>query len=148
MKDMNPQQLSLLIRKQKSKASFVKVKKGIYQTFKYKLRHYISLCSAKRFFQKFYLYMKRNFFTIFSHGKFFSERVLWKDLFQEVSVWFLEVMIEGLLANFVVKQFFGMPMTFGSMLAYGILLKVSMSKIKEVFSLLGKDGAIKEVHNK
>lgn len=105
------------------KAEFIKVEKGQNESFKYvlvyKLKHRFNklLDPLKKLYNK---YIER--ISIFMSTRFKLEEIK-NDSF----VWFVEVLIEGITANFTTRVLFGVPINLFTILAHGIFIKQGLS---------------------
>lgn len=70
--------------------------------------------------------------------------IKYKEVLNDLCIWFLEVFLEGLTANFALHYLFNARFTLFTLFAYGILITQSISIIKRIVE--NKHGSDTKIH--
>lgn len=71
--------------------------------------------------------IKHQFTKLYQRIDLWCRKVDWKIMFGDMSLWLLEALVEGFVANFVTHHLFGMKFTPATVLAHGFLIKQGIS---------------------
>ena len=120
-------------------ARFVPIEDENAQRFKY-----ISVYRLDKYINDRIIALKRVCNKIISKPRLWTRNVDFVAIRNDTSIWFAEVMIEGVIINFVVWQLLGFDFTLLTAMAWGIAIKQSLS----VYWRLRNNGATATIPTK
>ena len=113
---------SSLIHQRIRKASFVPLESQDTEKFKYNIRFKISKYINDRFIE-----LKTNFNKIIQKPRLWVQKVDFKTIRNDTSIWIIEALIEGFVINFIVWALVGWRFNLVTMLAWGFAIKQLLS---------------------
>ena len=132
---------SSLIHQKIRSASFVPTEYQETQKLKYNLRFKVSKYINDRFIK-----LKTNCNKIIQKPRLWVQRIDFKAIKKDVSMWLIEALIEGLVINFIVWRLLGWEFDLITMLAWGCAIKQLLS-IYWRFHKHGTNTTIFKKHN-
>lgn len=122
MKNINEEtKQSSSINNKIRQAGFVNYKNSIVGSFKYNGIHNI-INKVKLKLQN----LKRLLNSIIGKPRLWLSVIDWKKVFEDLPPWFLEVLIEGSVANWWTYKILGLDFGVGMIVAHGFLIKQSL----------------------
>ena len=113
---------SSLIHQRIRKASFISYEEGKTETHKYK-----PLRKANVVFTRLLVDARRRINSQLQKAKRVVKIVDWEAAAKESSIWLIEVVLEGLTANFATHYLFNSPFNAATIFAHGIIIKQGLS---------------------
>ena len=120
-----------LIHQRIRNASFVPLESHSTEKFKYNLGFKVSKYINKKF-----IALKTICNKIIQKPQLWLQRIDFKAIISDGSIWLLEAFIEGFIINFVVWSLMGLKFSLITMLAWGFVVKQLLS----IYQRLKKDG--------
>ena len=73
--------------------------------------------------------LKRFIKSIMTKPRLWMSFIEWKSIKNDLPIWFCEVLIEGVIANWWTHKIFGLEFGFGMIIAHGALIKQGLNLI-------------------
>lgn len=133
MKDIKKEaKLSSLINDKIRTSGFVSYKSSVVESFKNNRIHSIIKNISPKFQN-----LKRLFKSIIGKPRLWATNVDWKQARNDSSLWFLEAVIEGAIANWWTHKILGLEFGVGMIIAHGFLIKQALDLYRRII----KDGS-------
>lgn len=123
---------SSLINEKIRTSGFIPYKNSIVESFKNNGIHSIIKNISPKLQN-----LKRSFKSIIGKPRLWAEHVDWKQARNDSSLWFLEAVIEGAIANWWTHKILGLEFGVGMIIAHGFLIKQTLDLYRRII----KDGS-------